>query len=210
MGTLLTNHDVYQLEIFYALERQVAQNVLHFSNNDSLSSPSSTPADDALDCIATFIASCEPNLLDCLTDDTQLTGYRCKRINRTGGPSVVQQSSSVGVLGVAGTISGVGPCMTFSYYDQLSTSERGPAWRAGRIFLPGVGAGQMDNNAWVDTYITYVNNFSNVLRAVNVGPATLHWQFCLWSRTQTAYAFPSSYTLSLKPGIQNRRMKPVI
>ena len=126
-------NDIHELTIVASVADQFVENVLHFQNNVAASTQ---PGTDSASLIAAFQADVEPTWLACLADDYGLQGYRCKRVNNSGGPSVIVPRSGVpGSFGTNSVTSGQGACIISSYkYIPSIGSDK---YRTGRIFMPG-------------------------------------------------------------------------
>lgn len=194
--------DVYQLNVIGAVAEEYVENILHFQTNTA---SSSTPAADALAVIVAWRAAIEANYVGMLASDYMLGGYKCKRINNTGGPTAVAPTTGiVGTIGAASTVSGAGPLITATYYDAAAVK---PRWRDGRIFIPGSPIGGCIGNQWQAIVTTPVLAFNAIL--INAFGGALAPQYGIWTKHTGLFKIPVSLQLSAKVGTQRRRYVPV-
>lgn len=164
---------------------------------------SGTPADDSLDLISSFQAGAQTEFLACLPSQVNITGYKCKRVNNTGGPTAM-----LPITPAPGTRSGNlavgcnGPCIVSSYNNNVR-------WTTGRWFLPGIIQGDVASNHIASGLVTAVNNFISAFTATFVG-GSRSWDFVIWSREFAVPFGPDAVDISLKVGIQKRRLLPVV
>jgi hypothetical protein len=196
MGT-----DVHQLNIVYSAGDQFAENILHWKN--ALTN-SANPDMDSADLMSHFQSTMQTGLLACLPNDCSIEGYRCKRINNGGGPTVtVVNSGVVGTRSGATVTSGSGPCLTWPY-------NAGTRWRTGRTFLPGIAAGDYTDNEPVTGLLTALNALVTLFLAGLGSTTPGPWVFGVWSPKGTLL-FPITLgVVSGKVGTQRRRYTPVI
>jgi len=195
-------NDTYQLNVIAAVADEYCENILHFQTS---ASSSSTPAADALAVITQFRAAIEPLWTACLSTDWQLGGYKCKRINNTGGPTAIAPVAGVvGGYGTGSVASGIGPLITATYYDAAAVK---PRWRDGRIFMTGAPAGSCVGNVWQAAMIAAINNLTAIMIAPLGGALTP--QYVVWTKHTGLAKIPVSMQLSAKVGTQRRRYVPV-
>lgn len=195
--------DVYSLQIHYNIAGQYGMNVFHFQSNiDSGDNP---------DGIAKFlIQSWKGNLetpwLLCVPSDVALIGYKAKRVNSGGGPTVIQpQSGSNGDRAGHISTSGIGPCFIWGYNTGLGR------WRAGRTFLPGVSESDIQENSFSATLLGLCDDFAELMLNAPTTPGGMdevQFTFGILSGVHNTFSGAETGGVSGKPGVQNRRMKP--
>ncbi len=121
--------ETYSLTISYNSAGQFAQNVLHYSFDDSLFSNSTLSAKALIDA---FNLHCTGPLKAALSTHTSILSYKSRRISSSGG----FESIRVGVVGDIGTRAGDLSASGLAPLIRFVTNEVPPV--SGRMFLPGV------------------------------------------------------------------------
>lgn len=194
--------DIIQLQVHYQIGPQPGMNVFHFRNTSSVEDPD--PDTEAAHLHDGFRAQVEPALLDCIPEATAILGYKIRRVNNGGGPTVI---APIGV--VNGTRPGefsagsVGPCLIWAYH------KFGGGWATGRTFLPGVAESDLDLNLFQAGLITEIANFFEIMLAVpTITIDTYDFEFGIYSPTHGAFSGIEVASLSGRPGTQRGRLKP--
>ena len=198
-------NDVYKFMIAFATAGEFWMNVLHFQNSQT---SSSTPEADAGACVTGFVGSCQAALLSVLSVDTTLLGYKCARINNTGGPSYVQPapSGTTGGLSTPVDNSRVAALFTLDYYNAEGTP---PRWRVGKMFLGGVSGTYMVSNSWTTPAITAYKAYLATIEA-GFGTSPNNFTTCIWSQKYaTAYA-GGNWELTPQIAALRRRIQPYL
>lgn len=191
--------DVYQLIALGQTGSEFWEFVQHFESGVT---SSTDPATDAEFCISSFMDNLQDPFLTCLPSQCSISGYKCKRVNNSGGPSVMHPiTPQLGTRSGNLAVGSVGPCIVSMY-------NNGARWTAGRLFMPGVIQGDIASNHFSSGLITAAQNF--ILALVQQYTAGTTWDFVIWSKKLTLPFSPFSIDLSLKAGIQKRRLLPVI
>lgn len=191
--------DVYMIVVAGNLCGQPVENVLHYrSTGTAVPNPQVIAADVA----SAWDATVQPNFVACLPDNYTLVGWKCKRINNGGGPTVVRFPAGpvVGTRPSSANDSAVGPLIVISY-------SNGVRFFAGRIFLPGIGDADIDNNQMVAALLTALDTLNATLTANLVG-ASDNYDFVVWSPTHANSFDILALTPSTKIGVQRRRLVP--
>lgn len=197
-------NDVYQLNVIGVVGPQYCENVLHW---DAVTAAGMNAQTFAQDLINTWISSVQASFVACLPTDYKIHGYRCRRLNNTGG--IAYQKAITPVAGTrsgSSTASGIGPVLLAPYYDSAATH---PKWRTGRLFFPGVASGDLTSDVFLGTLLTAINTFGTALLSGLSGAQSIY-NFTVWSRKETHSYIPSTLEISLKVGTQRRRYTPVI
>lgn len=192
--------DCYDLEIYWGAYGENMQNSLHFREIDVEDDPD--PDNRADEIITGFKATIEAALLLCVCDEVDLIGYKCKRINNGGGPSVSSPSPNTG--GRTGPLSdtGMGPCVIWGYTDLTQ-------WRTGRTFIPGCAQLDLTGNAFNQFLIEALHDWIVLMLAVpTITENTHNYEFIIWRRTDEATSAVHTGGVSGKPGVQRRRLVP--
>jgi hypothetical protein len=193
-------NDVYQLTILGTSGGEFYETVQNFQSQVA---SSTTPMTSAENMIAGWQAHLESDYLDCLPDSVFISGYKCKRINNGGGPTVMTPITPVpGTRPNPTTVACIGPCIVSLY-------PHAGKWSAGKWFLPGVSTDDVMNNALDPALVGVVNNFISSLSGAIAG-GTDTFNFVVWSRKFTLPFVPSEVEVSLKIGVQRRRLRPVM
>jgi len=190
-------NDCYALQLFFAMPKQPAECIIHY--RDELLG-SANPQSDANDLLAQWQIANGALFMACVPDSVTLIGIKCKRVNNTGGPNVQVPLNVAG--GRAGEMSttGIAPVLTYPYTN-------GARWFAGRIFLPGVSEDDIAENVYDPALVVALDAYKDASILGFVG-ATRTWSPCIWSPTHSTWYGINTVSISGKPGIQNRRMKP--
>jgi len=191
--------DVYQLTALGQSAGQFFENVLHFTNGVT-SSPDPTTA--ANDLIAAFQSECEPQLSDCLSTDSSITGYKAKRINNGGSPTIAVPQTPV-----PGTTAGTASTSATASLLLVPFIRSGKFY-TGKVFIPGLSESVLTGNVIGAGQRSNVETFAGAMESFSLGSGT--WQFVIWSRTVSLPFFPYDFNVSAKVGIQRRRLRPVM
>jgi len=191
--------DVYQLIVVGQSAGQFFENVLHFTNGVTAGSDPTTAATQLID---DFIVMVQDSLIDCLCVDTSITGYKAKRINNGGSPTIAMPQTAV-----PGTVSGTSATSATSPLV-LIPFQRSGKFYTGKIFLPGLSESKLAGNVIDSSLVSLINIFTNNLESFSDSGPT--WDFVIWSRTVSLPFFPYDFSVSAKVGIQRRRLKPVM
>lgn len=193
-------NDCYALQLFFAMPKQPAQVILHYRNNVA---GSSNPIADAITLGHSWEATNGAAFMDCVPDTVTIVGYRCKRVNNTGGPNISRPMAIAGTrVGEIGA-NAIGPCITYPYTN-------GVRWFAGRTFFPGVSEDDIAENAFDPALITKIDDYIALAIAafVDVDNPARTWTPCVWCPSVPTWHDIIAATVTGKPGVQNRRMKP--
>jgi hypothetical protein len=193
-------NDVYQLVIVGQSAGQFYENVLHFKNG-STNDPD--PVAGASSLIEGFVNTLQDSLVDCMCVDTSITGYKAKRVNNGGGPTVAEPQVSV-----PGTVSGTSATSATASL-LLVPFVRSSKFYSGKVFIPGLSESMLAGNVISGTLITLLDSFANNL-ASSFTQTPHTWDYVVWSRTVSLPFTPFDITVSAKVGIQRRRLKPVM
>lgn len=192
-------NDVYQLVMIGTCAGEFWETVQHWEGNLA-SGADPVGAADAL--ITGFIGGPQNSLRDVLAADCFITGYKCKRVNNGGGPTVLHPITPVACL-VAGTSASSATAITIiSWFSHMGK------FRTGRWFLPGIPESSLDGNhltaGSISDVATFISDFSTVIAS----PFT--FTFGTWSPTYSLFFTPTYIAPSNKVGIQKRRLQPVL
>lgn len=193
-------NDVYQLIIAGNAEQQFWESVLHFQSGTA---NSSTPLTVANKLILAFEGAVQDTLLDCMGTDANITGYKSKRVNNTGGPQFLNPTTPApGTFGSTCSIASVSG-VVLSYYTQ------GTKTRSGRWFLPGMPTAAYDNGVFTNAFHSAVAALiSNLTGTITNGGETFN--FGVWAdKTKTFFA-PTLVRQSGHLGTQRRRLLPLM
>lgn len=193
-------NDVYSLSILGLAEKQAWESVLHFESTVANASDPLTKAEHLVDAFNTAVLDA---LSECMGTDTEITGYKAKRVNNTGGPQYLAPIAAVGgdfgTVCVVGSIGGV----ILSYYTQ------GTKTRTGRWFLPGFPSEVYDDGVFAAGFKTKVAALITALTGtLTASGASFH--FGVWAAKTTTFYAPSIVKLSGHLGTQRRRLLPLI
>lgn len=190
-------NDVYQLVIAGNCAGQFWEMTPHFQSNVDTSP---NPVGAATNLIDGFIASAQDSLLDCLSTDTNITGYKSKRVNNGGGPTVMKPITPAGgTEATTSATSATAGCIILSYQHLMK-------FHAGKQFLPGIPEGFLTGNDYTAAYISLVNAYLGNVSSFSQGGNS--FTLGVWSRKFSLFFAPQFQGLSHKPGIQKRRLLP--
>jgi hypothetical protein len=205
----MATRDVHALIIVGNLCGQPCENVLHF-NADVNNEVNPLPTSHHL--ISAWQATGESAFLDPLPQNYRLIGYRAKRVNHSGGPSftVLAAGGTIGGQPVDATDSAIGPVIISSYFDPTATPHHpAGAWRSGRLFMPGIDSSNITNNAISVGVSGLLTTFISTVLDTPLTSGGNTFDFGVWSPGDNVIYDPVSFSISLKPGVQGRRLKPV-
>lgn len=193
-------NDTYQLNVLTSASGQFAENVLHYSK--ATSAPDTDPFTIAKSIITQWQSHAENDFLACIPNDSNLIGFKCKRINNGGGPTAVVPDGANGTFGGSTIITSSAACLLFAY-------SNGTRFFAGRLFLPFLGDGAYAGNEPQTGYETAVGVFNTVLGTALTVSGVAYSQV-IWSRKHvTAYTI-TGREISLKVGTQRKRLVPIM
>jgi len=193
-------NDVFQLIIGGNVAGQPVENVLHFTNGGTLTDP----INQAVELNDAFEEDVMDAWLDVLPENYAIMGTKAKQVNNGGGPTVakIQPAFTLGHrVGNADT-SAVGPVLLIPY-------QNGPRWFTGRIFLPGVSQEDIDNNQLDAALITAIGALNTILVAPFAFGAGTNFEYGIYLSDADVFKDADAISISSKPGLQNRRLRPV-
>lgn len=192
-------NDVYQLIIVGNCAGEFFETVQHYESGVS---GGIDPAGSALHLIDGFQANVETSLQGVLAEDVNITGYKAKRVNNGGGPTVLRPIVAVpGTIVSTSATSGTAAVIVSRY-------SQGGRWRTGRWFLPGIPESVLTGNQFSAGYITDVAALIAANQTFTETGST--FTFGVWARKTSTFFAPTYVALSPKPGIQRRRLLPVM
>lgn len=191
--------DVYQLTVVGQSAGQFFENVLHFTDG-ATSNPD--PTTQSQDLINSFISEVEPQLVDCMAADSSITGYKAKRVNNGGSPTIaVPQTPVPGTIASTSATSATASLILVPF---IRTGQ----FYTGKIFVPGLSEADLTGNVIGTAQRTRLATFTGALETFSIGSTT--WDYVIWSRTVSLPFVPYDFNVSAKVGIQRRRLKPVM
>lgn len=197
--------DIYQIQLHHRVGPQPGMCVMHFAE-DTDSSPN--PDVGAQGCIAAWDTVIKPLWLPCIPEDVVLIGYKARRVNNGGGPGIVHP-----ITGGEGERTGnfsagaIGPTLVWAYQKLAG------GWAAGRNFVPGVSEDDIEENTFVAALITNLQALIEQLLtipAMTTAVPPLNFEFGIYSSTHDSFSGAEAGSISGKPGVMNRRMKPTL
>jgi len=143
---------------------------------------------------------------DCLPVAYHATSFKAKRTSIPGGPTVVKIFAPTDHVGTrTGEVSttAAGPLILSQGTDTIK-------YRTAKIFMPGVSETDIAVNAFTAGLLTALNAFIAVLEtAFSLGGALGDANYWIYDRRLKTGIAATNYKVSLKPGIQRRRMVPI-
>lgn len=191
----------YRVTLSGTLCGQFVENVVYFSATTAPGNVDQTTV-DLLDAVDTFFI---PPYLDILPSLFQGLAYSAEGVTPAGGPRIFANADWGGVNGSrSGAIvdSGTSPVI-------LSTVTGGPRVLTGKIFVPGVSVTDLANNIYDSGFQAVCATFSGALLTDMTGGAST-FRYCIFSKASNAINIPTYSQLSLNPGTQRRRMRPLL
>ena len=197
--------DVYGLQIFGTLAGEPVENFLHYTC-DAVTS--GDPVVDGGKCIDAWKAGVRTDWLGVLPQNYFLKGYKARRLNNTLGPTVAEfeAAGTIGTQAVNCDNSSISPVILMPYHGA-------GRWGNGKIFMPGVDASNMTENALSPGIIAlYAALMATLSVGMSAGGNTYHQ--IVWTPDRPGVPGAAhtilGWSLSLKIGIQNGRLKPVL
>ena len=193
-------NDLFELVVLGNVAGQPVENVLHFEgDSDSMDDP--IGATQALH--DAWEADVQSAYLACLPDNYTNTGRRARRVNNGGGNTVVVTANDPGTRTGSSDLAVAGPCMIFP------APMGGGIYSTGKLFLPGVSSADVANGQFDPALKAAIQALIDILIAAIVsGGANFVYQVI--SRATGLGVAPVVGSISLKPGIQNRRLRPTL
>jgi len=193
---------VYSAVIAGVLGNQSVANVLNYVLTEGDGDPVAL-AEALIDALE---AGLFDSYCDCLPVAYKMTSVKCKRVSIPGGPTVVRIMGPTDHVGTrTGEVSttAAGPVI-------LSQGTNGVKYLSAKIFLPGVSETDIAVNTFTAGLLTALTGFKDTLEgelplAGSLGAAN----YIIYNRTLKTWIDVSNTKISLKPGIQRRRMVPI-
>lgn len=160
------------------------------------------PVGEADQLIQGFIDSAMDAMSDIQSVDTFISGFKAKRVNNTGGPTVMRP-----LVPVPGAVAGE-QINSASGYCIVSRYEHAAAWKSGRFFIPGIPETFIDGNHFTAPAIAAVATFIGAMGSFSSGG--FGFTYGTWSGKFNLFHAPTYIALSSKVGIQRRRLLPVL
>lgn len=193
-------NDVYRLVILGSSAGEFFENVLHYKSNET---SGADPTAAAISLINQWRDTVESAMADVMAADTSLVGYKCKRINNGGSPTI-----SVPITPVPGTVAGTSATSATASL-LLLPFIRAAKFFTGKIFIPGLAESRLEGNALNGAQVTALGTLiSALLSTLTITPFS--YDIVVWSRTVSLPFVPFDIVISNKVGIQRRRLLPVI
>lgn len=192
-------NDVHQLIMVGNSAGEFFETVQHFEASQSMSADPVTASNNL---IAGFIANVQGPLLDVMAADTSIVGYKSKRVNNGGGPTVMFP-----ITPVPGNVAGTSATSGTAYVIVNRFSHSG-AFKTGRWFIPGVPEANLTGNHFTAGAISDVATMIASLESFSSG--SIGYTYGTWSPKFTLFFIPTYLALSNKVGIQRRRLLPVL
>lgn len=195
-------NDIYQLKMFFSAPNgERAENVLNYQ---SAGTPSGGDAYSvAQDLITAFDSAGLANLLTCLSHDTTLSAYSCKKINNGGGPTSTRVSNQVGTdtPNTGSNANAVNICLL----PASTPFQR----KEGHIYLSGFFKGQLTDEVIQSALVTNVANWVNSVLNLPVTDGVA-WNLAILDRTTKVATNVSDFIVRTKITPMRRRLKPRI
>jgi hypothetical protein len=192
-------NDVYEFIAQGTCAGQFWETVQHYQSNVD-SSPD--PVSQADNLITGFRTNVEAAMLDCLAGDVFITGYKSRRVNNGGSPTVMRP-----ITPATGTVSGTSATSATSACI-VSAFSHASKFHTGRWFLPGIPESELTGNSYSSTFIASAGTLVGANASFSGGVNS--YTFGVWSPKFSLFFVPAYVSLSPKPGIQRRRLRPVM
>lgn len=195
----------FELIVIASVSNQYVNNVLHFQPTATLSG---TPLQQAESLATAWQSTVEAAWLACLPSDYTLAGYHARLAGPPGSATYVLASApgTVGTRGGVSTLSGVGPVLAFPANNPFAPHRK---WETGKIFMPGLAAGDMLSNEFVISLLTACGTLIDLLLdpIVDSGNSFI---YTVASNATGNMTNPSGGFVSMQVGTQRRRYHPVL
>lgn len=192
---------IYRFVLSGSLVGQFVENVMYFS---ATTAPG-TPTETAFDLLDAFHSTLLPGYLSVIPTLFTGLGYSAEPVTPAGGPRVFSNTDYGGVNG--DRAGGIVDSSTSAV--MIASASTGPTNITGKIFLPGVTVLDLSNNVYDAGFQTTVDAFATSLLADVMGGAST-FRYGVFSKASNGISLPSIIQLSLNPGTQRRRMRPLI
>lgn len=197
----MPGEDVLQLQVLGATAGQPVANFFHYKS--SVEEAETNPLKESQAFIEAWDTKLRVLYLAMLPDDYVLHGYKCRRVNNTGGPTAAKPVADNGTRGENAIASGTGPLIVGSFYT-------GTKWKTSRCFVPGVAVGDLVGNAFDAALITAVEAFiTEFNESIDVADPATAWNVGVFHADPEAFHLITEHTVSLLVATQRRRYRPV-
>lgn len=188
--------ELYELKIKGVNGMQPTETVLHFIGGNLTADDT---GDNGAFLIDAFITNLEALFLGCCSGLFFIDSYEARRA--TPKPSIVafhqyQPSVQIGTYGGGQKLDQLCPCVRIIPTMGFKS--------VGRIFMPGLPATAIVNNAYDSIYVTAVAAWTTAM-FVNFGTSGKTWQLAVYSRKLNVYSIAVGGGLSDRFGFQKRR-----
>jgi len=194
---------VYQLVILGTCAGEFWETVQHWEGN--LAS-GADPVGAASALISGFVATPQATMLELMAADTFITGYKCKRVNNGGSPTVLLPQTPVAGSAAGTSATSATCCTIISWFQHTIGSVT--KFKTGRWFIPGLPESELVGNHLSAGQISALAAFISDFSTISSSPYT--FPFGTWSPTYTLMFHPTYIAPSNKIGIQRRRLLPVL
>lgn len=196
-----TSPDIYTLIVGGNLCNQPVENVLHFHCTTPTPSDPIVQADDLNTLWDSVVSAAWINVHP---DNYFYIGTKTRRCSSLGGPTLgkLQPAGTSGARGSDASDSAIGPVVIAPY-------NLGGRWATAKLFINGAGDDDLDNNVFSNGLLTALDALITILEAGLTG-MTSSFEYCAFRTAPTdTYAPLANLGVSVKPGVQNRRLRPV-
>lgn len=192
-------NDVHQIIGAGFLNGQHFEIVQHFEANVAMSAD---PVLVSNNLISGWKSVVEPELLNMCSNELSMIGYKAKRVNNGGGPTVLLPQAAV-----PGAVASQALPSAMAYLFTLRYPQAGK-WRAGHLFMPGIPESFSEENGYTATAISLATDFLNAILTFSEGGIGYTWG--TWAATAGVFFPPSYAALAPKIGVQRRRLIPAL
>jgi hypothetical protein len=194
-------NECYLLEICGRQDQEFNMVTMHFAGTG-------LTADDTLASGASLIESWNIAVYDawlaCLPDSYNLQYLSARRVKPKGSAMsryVYPDDTNTGTLGSVCVSNSVCPAV------RLIPPMGFPS--AGRVFMPSVGAAQIQGNVYAAGYAGAINALFGTMIVDFSSGGGITWQLAIYSRKTDSYANVTSFDQSAIIGFQRRRARPL-
>lgn len=191
-------NDVYQLSILGSSAGQFFENVQHFASNET---SGSDPVAAAAALVSGWIGNILAPYVDCLCVDSNVSGFKAKRINNGGGPMyATAMTPEPGVVAGTSATSATASLMMLPF-------TRSGKWYNGKMFIPGLSESVLAGNVIAPAQVSALGTLATTLIA-GFTSSPFSFDPVVWSRVVSLPFIPYDIVVNGKVGIQRRRLLP--
>jgi hypothetical protein len=193
--------ETYELQIHGIHSHEDVENVIHFTGVGLNAGDTFFNSKDLID---SFIQDAQAKWLAMMPGTYFLNRYSARRQG-------FSHSATYHVQGVLGSNSGTGgaACQSLNVCPVIRLIPPMGVKSGGKIYLPAIPDGMIEDNAYTAPYVTAVGAFMTQVLTTGIATTAITWKIAIFSRKLDLFSGVIGWTLSRTLGWQGGRRKVV-